>query len=295
MSLKSATSPLLIVLGAGERDYECLQLQQLAAEHPVLLLDPAPQAWTWPYAAASWAIDLAQEDLVADVVASLAREGHVAGVTTYMEHHVPLAARLAEDLHLPSPGSAAMQACRDKVLTRRMLVDHHVPSARSFLVDGEQAAVECARSLGYPVVVKPRAMAGSAGVMRADSDEEVRRAVEMASGASVLGLDAYAVPGVLVEEYLDGEEISAECVVLAPQDIRIVAITRKRLGPEPRFLEAGQQRGCGRRTPQSPRGAAGGDARDPGRGRPARRHPCRATAHPARAAGGRGQRPHGYR
>jgi biotin carboxylase len=41
-----------------------------------------------------------------------------------------------------------------------------------------------------------------------------------------------------VEEYVAGSEIGAETVVLR-DEVRIVAITRKRLGPEPRFQELG--------------------------------------------------------
>lgn len=239
MTAKTATNPYLVVLGAGDRDYKAHQLQQLASVHRILLLDPEPEAWTWPYIAGRWAIDLTQEELVAGALTALAQDDGIAGVTTYLEDHIPLAARIAEDLGLPSPNSAAMRACRDKLLTRSLLDEHHIPSARSVLVEDEQDAVDCAEGLGYPVVIKPRALAGGAGVMRADTGDQVRRAVEMASGASVPGLDAYALPGTLVEEYLDGPEISVECVVLAPDDIQIVAITRKHLGPQPRFLAVG--------------------------------------------------------
>lgn len=231
--------PVLVVLGAGDCDHRAFVLQQIAAIHPVIILDADPPAWAWPYVVGTWAIDLADDDAVAAAVAELARSRGVAGVMTYLEHHVVLAARVAEDLGLPSAGSQAMRACRDKALSRRLLDEHHVPSARSFLVENEQSAVDYAKRLGYPVVVKPRAMAGSAGVVRADHADHVRRAFEAASEETVLGLDTYAEPGVLVEEYLPGPEISVECVVLAPGDVRIVAVTRKRLGAEPRFLETG--------------------------------------------------------
>ncbi|MGW2027382.1 ATP-grasp domain-containing protein [Streptomyces decoyicus] len=231
--------PVLVVLGAGDRDSRAFALQQIAAVHPVLLMDGDPPAWTWPYTVATWAIDLQDDTAVAAAVKHIARERGVAGVMTYMEHHIELAARIAEGLALPNAGADAMHACRDKALTRRLLAQHDVPSARSYLVADDQMAVERASQIGYPVVVKPRGMAGGAGVLRADDDEAVRRAFEAAGGAALLGLEAYAVPGTLVEEYLPGPEISVECMVLALHDVRIVAITRKRLGPEPRFLEAG--------------------------------------------------------
>ncbi|WP_162596781.1 ATP-grasp domain-containing protein [Streptomyces sp. NEAU-S7GS2] len=235
----AANRPVLIVLGAGERDDHAFTLQQIASAHAVLLMDSDPPAWTWPYTVAAWSIDLQDHTAVAAAVTQTARERGVAGVMTYTEHHIPLAARLAEDLGLPNASASAMNVCRDKALTHRLLDEHHVPSARSYRADNEKMAVERASRLGYPVVVKPRGMSSSAGVLRADSDNAVRRAFETASEATTAELDAYAIPGTLVEEYLPGPEISVECLVLTGRDVRIVAITRKRLGPEPRFLPSG--------------------------------------------------------
>nr|WP_258017425.1 ATP-grasp domain-containing protein [Streptomyces noursei] len=171
----------------------------------------------------------------------LHKDRGVAGVMTYMEHHIELAARLAEDLGLPSANSAAMHACRDKILARTVFAEHRVPSANFADVADEHEAVQQAEKMGYPVVVKPRSMAGSAGVQRADTPDQVRRAFETAFGATVLGLHHYARPGTLVEEYLKGPEISVECLVLNEDDVRIVAITRKELGAEPRFVEVGHR------------------------------------------------------
>ncbi|MGW0633135.1 ATP-grasp domain-containing protein [Streptomyces sp. NPDC002758] len=129
--------------------------------------------------------------------------------------------------------------CPAKATTRHLLAKHGVPSAQSHLVEDADRAVAWASRLGYPVVVKPRGLAGSAGVLRADSDEDVRAAYHCALVDSVLGLEDWAVPGVLVEEYLSGPEISAETVVLSRDQVRIVAVTRKSLGPEPQFQEIG--------------------------------------------------------
>ncbi|MFK0154261.1 ATP-grasp domain-containing protein [Streptomyces sp. NPDC090493] len=228
----------LLVLGAGSRPYREFPLQSLAARHPVVLADTVLPDWAQPLASGHLAIDLSDTESAAAAVKAASEQTPFAGICTYMEHHIELVAQLAEQFGLPGPSPAAMSACRDKAVTRRLLAEHGVGSARSFQVDDEDAAVEHARLLGYPVVVKPRGMAGSAGVLRCDSDTEVRAAFLHAAQETVLGLDAYAEPGVLVEEYLDGEEISAETVVLG-DDIRIVAITRKRLGNEPRFQEVG--------------------------------------------------------
>jgi biotin carboxylase len=168
----------------------------------------------------------------------VAKEEAVGGVCTYLDHHVELAAQIAAALGLPgnSPSSAAN--CRDKARARALCDEFGISSARSFPVDGQEAAVEHARLLGYPVVVKPRGSAGGAGVRRADSDAEVRDAYQRATWESVLGPEAYAVPEVLVEEYLEGEEVGVETVVEGSA-VHLVAVTRTHLVEEPQFLKRG--------------------------------------------------------
>ncbi|MFJ5588262.1 acetyl-CoA carboxylase biotin carboxylase subunit family protein [Streptomyces noursei] len=230
--------PVLVVLGAGDEDYRSHLLQQISATHSVLLLDPEPPAWAWPYVDGAWGIDLHDEIAVMAALSHLVEHRGVVGVMTYLEHHVLQAAHLAETFGLPGIGTDAAAACRDKALQRTLLQDANVPSAASYVAETEQSAVDFAELLGYPVVVKPRAMAGGAGVRRADSPEAVRSAYHAARHATVLGLDEYARPGVLVEEYLAGSEISLECVV-GDGDVQVVAITRKTSGPPPAFDEIG--------------------------------------------------------
>lgn len=232
----SGSRPILL-LGAGANEYREFLLRQIARVRPVVLVDQAPPKWAHPYVAAEAAVDLRDPEAAEAFVRVAVIELGAVGVTTYMEHFVELTARLTHQLGLPGNSPMAAAACRDKATTRRLLAEHRVPSARSYLAEDAGRAVEIGRGLGYPVVVKPRGRAGSAGVLRADSDGDVRAAFHRALVDSVLGLEDWSVPGVLVEEYLRGPEISAETVVLGPEQVQIVAVTRKTLGPEPQFQE----------------------------------------------------------
>ncbi|MFD4475995.1 acetyl-CoA carboxylase biotin carboxylase subunit family protein [Streptomyces sp. NPDC058471] len=241
MPLASHTSrpPLLVVLGAGSRTWRGYGLQHIAARHPVALLDEKPPAWADDHVALSRPVDLTDGEAVSDVLETLAADRGVAGVLTYMENHIVLAARLADRFALPGSTPAAMEACRDKHLSRSLLAAAGVPSARSYLVENAETAVEYAVLLGGPVVLKPRSMAGSAGVRRADTPDQVREAFQAARGASLFGIERTGTSGVLIEEYLDGPEISVECVVLGHGTVHIAAVTRKHLGDEPAFQEVG--------------------------------------------------------
>jgi biotin carboxylase len=227
----------ILLLGAGAPEYREFLLRQIARARPVVLVDQDPPKWAHPYVAAEAAVDLRDPEAAEACIRDAVIEFGAVGVTTYMEHFVELTARITHHLGLPGSSPAAAAACRDKAITRRLLSEHYVPSARSYLAEDAEGAVEIGRGLGYPVVVKPRGRAGSAGVLRADSDGDVRAAFHRALVDSVLGLEDWSVPGVLVEEYLRGPEISAETVVLGPEQAQIVAVTRKTLGPEPQFQE----------------------------------------------------------
>ncbi|WP_460371062.1 ATP-grasp domain-containing protein, partial [Actinocorallia lasiicapitis] len=99
------------------------------------------------------------------------------------------------------------------------------------------AATALAAGLGYPVVLKPRALSGSIGVVRVGSAAELESAFPAVLGART-GLSARAHLGVLVEEYLDGPEYSVDAVTSGGVT-RILVVAEKTLGFAPFFEETG--------------------------------------------------------
>jgi biotin carboxylase len=148
---------------------------------------------------------------------------------------IEAAARLAARLGVPGD-PAAVRRCRDKHQTRRALAAAGVPQAASVAVDGLAAATRAATRIGYPVVVKPRALAASFGVSLVHHPGELGAAFELASGRSVPGIPSFGHDGVLVEEYLSGAEVSVDCA-LHDGVTTVVTVARKRLGYPPYFEE----------------------------------------------------------
>ncbi|MGW0572962.1 ATP-grasp domain-containing protein [Streptomyces tauricus] len=214
-------------------------LGSIAAKHSVVAVDRTVPAWARPYLTHVIDADLTDTAAVTAAVDVYARAHAVGGVLAYMEHHVQTAAVVAQELGLPGSSPQSMAACRDKALSRRLLAAHRVPSARSVQTDTPESAVALAEVIGYPVIVKPRSMAGSAGVCRCDSADAVRDAFTQASRATVMDLHHYGPAGVLIEEYLKGPEISVEVAVLGPGRVRILAVTRKLPGPATTTQEYG--------------------------------------------------------
>ncbi|MEV8336564.1 ATP-grasp domain-containing protein [Streptomyces niveus] len=236
----ASKSLLLVGAGGASAAYRRDSLAGIAAAYSVVLVDADAPDWARPYLAGHLAVDLTDTEAVAAEVKAYASTNlELGGVMTFMEHHVVTTALLAEQLGLPGATPQSMKACRDKATSRRLLDQHGVPSASAILAKDAETAVTWATSTGFPVIVKPRSQAGSAGVMRADSASEVREAFNRASHETLAGLDAYGPSGVVVEEFLDGREISVETAVLGRSDSRIIAIARKTVGPPPTAQEYG--------------------------------------------------------
>jgi biotin carboxylase len=228
-------SPRLLLLGAGDPDYRGYSLEALASNFRVTLLDAS--ANEWQKSVVDEHVDLAHRDpaLVSDYVHR--NQGRFDGIFTYDEFAVEAAAKVGTDAGLRANPVTTARACRDKAEMRVRLAADDVPSARSVQVGSHDAARGAAREIGYPVVLKPQSLAGSIGVIRVDADSELEAAYDVAgnSGHGTYGSSDGRLP---VEEYLDGPEISVECVVRdgVPE---VLAITRKSLGPAPYFEEIG--------------------------------------------------------
>ncbi len=98
-------------------------------------------------------------------------------------------------------------------------------------------AVAAADRIGYPVVVKARRLAGSIGVQRVDDEKGLVQAFHDAAAATFPNV-VHDGMDVLVEEYLDGPEISIDCAV-AGGNVVPLALARKQTGLDPYFEETG--------------------------------------------------------
>ena len=137
---------------------------------------------------------------------------------------VPLA-MVREALGVSGMGVEAAINFRDKSRMKTVLSQHGVPCARHRLAHSADDAVEFANEVGFPLVVKPPAGAGTIDTFRINNAEELRR---------WLAVDPpYPEKPVQVEEFLTGEEFSFDSVYL---DGRVVWHNISRYLPTP--LEA---------------------------------------------------------
>jgi biotin carboxylase len=200
----------------------------------VVLAERLP-AWIKPLMHYGESVDPARPAALERAVAVGGAHG-VEGVFTCDEVYVELAAEAARGLRLPGLTRQAAMLCRDKRAMRQRLEQAGIPSPRSIMVEDLTQARAAAELIGYPVVLKPRNLGGSIGVVRADRAQDVARYFAVAAAGSLPGVRPLA--GLLVEEYLDGPEFSVESVT-ADGVTTVCGITEKVLGFAPFFEEIG--------------------------------------------------------
>lgn len=144
------------------------------------------------------------EDDVARRVLAWVRGRRIDRVESNWEPLVLLAARLRESLGIPGMSVDTVLGFRDKQIMKERLRRAGLRVPHSFRVRDAAQAREAVKSIGYPVIVKPIAGAGSADTYRVDSDERLEQ---------VLRLTQH-VPEVSVEEFVEGEEFTYDTICI---------------------------------------------------------------------------------
>jgi biotin carboxylase len=240
----TAQTDALLVIGSGQQRYREYLLASAAERHPLWLIDAAEPTWQRPHVA-GWSVVplLDRARLVPDrerilaTAQEIAGAQRIAGVFTYDETLVTTAALIAEKLGLPGLTVDGADRCRNKHRTRAALTLVGLPQPRYALAYTLQEAREAASAIGFPMVLKPRGMGASIGVVRVDDPDAFDDAFTMAERAGHGGSPDYE-GGVLLEEFMTGPEISIDgiCVdgVYEP-----MFVARKQTGFEPYFEETG--------------------------------------------------------
>lgn len=134
---------------------------------------------------------------------------------------VPLA-RAREALGIAGLGAEAALNFRDKSRMKDLLRADGLPCARHVLAGDAAAARDFAARVGYPLVVKPPAGAGSKGTYRLDSEGDLARFLELHP--------PHPDRPALYEEFVQGGEYSFDSVML---DGRLVWHSISRYLPSP--------------------------------------------------------------
>jgi biotin carboxylase len=228
---------LLIVVGSGNSRYREYLLAGAARERRLWLLDSSTPSWQLPYLAGFTEVEVNNIGALTGAAGEIAGRAPVTGVFCYDEALVLPTAHVVEALGLPGMDVNATRNCRDKYRTRQALARAGIPQPCSVAVASVGQARDVAGRLGYPVILKPRGLGASQGVVLVRSAKDLVPGYHAAVSASYPGVPTFH-DGVLVEEYVAGPEISVDGIV-ADGRYRPLFLARKELGPLPYFEETG--------------------------------------------------------
>ena len=145
---------------------------------------------------------LADGNAVAATVRAVARHVPIDRVECLWEPYMMLAARLREGLGLPGLTAEQTVPFRDKERMKELLGAAGLRVPGHYSADTVAGVWAAAERLGFPLIVKPIAGAGSADTYRADSAAELDTIMPMLRH----------VPQVIVEEFIDAEEFTYDTI-----------------------------------------------------------------------------------
>jgi hypothetical protein len=147
-------------------------------------------------------VSLSDEGAVLTALQGLARHAQIDQVECLWEPYMILAARIREVFGLPGMTVEQTVPFRDKERMKQVLDAAGIRTPWHVSTTTVAGVWDAAERIGFPLIVKPIAGAGSADTYRIDSVQEL---------AEVLPMLRH-VPELSVEEFVDGEELTYDTV-----------------------------------------------------------------------------------
>lgn len=161
-------------------------------------------------------------------IASICKKMGVDGVNCFsLESAVPSVNFISRFLGLPANSERSEHLSTNKY-SMRACFQHAGLSIPKFKIVFEHGELDEIK-IDYPLIVKPVDSGGSRGVTKADTKDALIQAICRAKQYSVSG-------GVLIEEFIDGEEFSVEYITYQGKHF-FVALTEKKTTGSPYFVE----------------------------------------------------------
>ena len=204
------TRPAVIILGSGpnrigqgiEFDYSCVHASFALRDHgfDTVMVNCNPETVSTDYDTSSrlYFEPLTLEDVL-EVVHAERQAGPVAGVIVQLGGQTPLGlakALKAEGVPIVGTTPESIHLAEDRGAFGRVLAEARLPAPRYGMAYSGEEAVEVAREIGYPVLVRPSYVLGGRGMEIVYDDETLIRYVTRATQAA-------PEHPVLVDRFLD--------------------------------------------------------------------------------------------
>jgi hypothetical protein len=238
----SDNNGVLLVIGSGlkvYREYLIAPIHRRArsAGLDLVLLNNLKPTWQQDYFDEIVVANVFDAKVMRSAAREVAARRSVVGLMCWDEPLVLDAGLLAAEFGVPGLSVTGVRGCRDKQRTRAELTAAGLHQPRFELATTVKQAQMAAGRIGYPVVVKPRAMGASIGVVFAADEAALDEAFLVALSASQVDPGPYRASAI-VEEYAPGPEISVDAAVHKGEYLPMF-LARKYSSDHPYFEEVG--------------------------------------------------------
>jgi len=232
----------LLVIGSGLKYYReylvtSIHRRARAAGLRLVLLNNLKPTWQKRYFDEIVLADVFDPAVMVAEAREVAERERIIGLMCWDEPLVLTAGELAAEFGVPGLGLAGVHGCRDKNRTRALLTAAGLHQPGYAMTSDPAQARAAAERIGYPVVVKPRALGASIGVVMARDAAEFDAAFAVAQAASEVDQGVYGAK-VIVEGYAGGPEVSVDGAVHKGEYLPMF-LARKESGEHPYFEEVG--------------------------------------------------------
>ncbi|MDX2476575.1 MAG: ATP-grasp domain-containing protein [Gammaproteobacteria bacterium] len=222
-------------------------------KHRVLLVSPPESYRIQPYVRAAhslgvevnlasqgeWAISsphsagvdvpLQDQEAALAILLQLARQQQYDAIVGTDDSTLELAAKLAEKTGLQQNNPSSVRIARRKDLSRLSLQQAGIQVPEFTVIEAAINQPVEDPQFDFPCVVKPLALSGSRGVIRADSSNDLSLAIQRSLKIIMQEHDLYEKSHLLIEQFISGREFAVEAM-LNDERLEVLAIFDK---PDP--------------------------------------------------------------
>lgn len=137
----------------------------------------------------------------------IGKKFQVDGVMTHGVEIPHVVARIAEALNTPGLKPDIADRATNKLLRSKCFKKNNVPSPKFIFVKSKQEAIIKSKNLKFPLVIKPIDSSGARGVSKINKSDEIPKKYDEATSFSNNKI-------VLLEEFIDGPQISTESIII---------------------------------------------------------------------------------
>lgn len=210
---------LVVNLSNPSRKKHFQELKKYGINFILMMEDPT---WELDYADMYFKANVRDIDECVKKAKEINEKIHIDGVISIVEHAVPTAAAIAKELNLTYISTETAYKARNKFEMKEAYTRHGIKVARYELISNLDEAKKFTDEIGYPIVLKPIIGGGSICVLKINSENELIKSFEnlkkeikdIYSCDSIYKetIDKYGEKIILIEEYIDGIEMSVESV-----------------------------------------------------------------------------------